>query len=81
MTLDKTLVILRKIQGYLWGNDMGNENEKKLQPVIKKVVSIKGSFYLCLPKKFVNHYGIRTGDQIALVPGAELIRILPVKVD
>ena len=60
---------------------MGKEKVRKMQPVAKKVVGIKGSCYVCLPKKFVEHYGIKAGDSVALVPGAETISVLPMKGD
>lgn len=60
---------------------MGKEKVKKLQPAVKKVVGIKGSCYLCLPKKFVDFYGMKAGDSVALVPGSETISVLPVRGD
>jgi hypothetical protein len=70
-----------KNQSYLWGNDMVKENAKKLTPAIKKVLLIKGSHYLCIPKKFVNHFGIKVGDSVVLAPGVETISILPMRGD
>ena len=70
-----------KIQGHLGENSMVGKKEKKLQPAIKKVLAIKGSCYLCLPKKFVDFYGMKVGDSVALVPGSETISILPVRGD
>ena len=60
---------------------MGEKNTKKVQPAVKKLVAIKGSCYLCLPKKFVDFYGMKAGDSVALVPGVETISILPMRGD
>jgi bifunctional DNA-binding transcriptional regulator/antitoxin component of YhaV-PrlF toxin-antitoxin module len=60
---------------------MAKENGKKLRPEMRKVTEVKGSFQVNVPKKFVRHYGIKAGDSVALVPGAETISILPVRGD
>lgn len=60
---------------------MAKKCEKKLVPVVKKVLMIKRCHYLCIPKKFVDHFGISPGDKMTLVPSAELITILPMRGD
>jgi bifunctional DNA-binding transcriptional regulator/antitoxin component of YhaV-PrlF toxin-antitoxin module len=60
---------------------MAKEKVKKLQPEMRKVTKAKGSFQVNIPKKFAKHYGVKAGDSVALVPGAETISILPVRGD
>jgi hypothetical protein len=41
--------------------------EKKMQAKVKKVVAIKGSLYLNIPKSVATRCEISAGDQVALV--------------
>jgi hypothetical protein len=44
----------------------------------RKVIYINGSHYVCLPKKYIEQYGIKTGDEMGLFFGNPL-RMFPMK--
>jgi hypothetical protein len=52
-----------------------------LNPKTRKVVMIKGSLYVCIPMKFVEHYNIKVGDPMVLIPRNETIGVLPMRGD
>jgi bifunctional DNA-binding transcriptional regulator/antitoxin component of YhaV-PrlF toxin-antitoxin module len=60
---------------------MEENSEKKLKPMLRKVVEISGSHYLCIPKTLVKHYGLKAGDAFTIVPRGEIMTILPMKGD
>lgn len=60
---------------------MEKNNEKKLRPMLRKVVEISGSHYLCIPKTLVKHYGIKAGDTFTIVPKGQTMTVLPMKGD
>lgn len=57
---------------------MAKENVLKMQPEVRKVVEVKGSYSLNIPKKFVTHYGIKAGDSLVLIPGVEMYKVMPI---
>lgn len=61
---------------------MENFGRKKLpQPTERRVLRIKGSLYVCIPKKFVDHYDIRAGSKVTLLAWGNMIPIVPVRGD
>ena len=60
-------------------NFMEKNSEKTLKPMLRKVVEISGSHYLCIPKKLVKHYSIKAGDAFTIVPRGETMTIMPMK--
>lgn len=51
-------------------------NACKRQVTTRKVLGIKGSLYICLPKLFCCHHDIKAGDIMALMMG-ENLKIMP----
>ena len=47
-------------------------NACKRQVMTRKVIHIKGSYYICLPKLFCYRHNIKPGDEMALVVGENL---------
>jgi len=43
------------------------------------MTTITGKFQITLPKRLVDAYGIRVGDEVELVASGETISIIPVK--
>lgn len=60
---------------------MTKNSENKLKPMLRKVVEISGSYYLCIPKTLVRHYGIKAGDAFTIVPKGSTMTILPMEGD
>ena len=54
--------------------------EKKAndKPVVRKLLSIKGSLYLCLPKAFTSRHNLHPGDRVTAIPG-ENLRVVPME--
>jgi antitoxin component of MazEF toxin-antitoxin module len=51
---------------------------KNILAIVRKVVDMKGSLYLCIPKSIVKQCGVKVGDEVGIVSGRRtLIIVLP----
>lgn len=53
------------------------ESAGKIEAKTRKVVQIKGSFYLNIPKSFANKHGIASGDIMAVILGTDKFTAYP----
>jgi len=49
---------------------------KNLSTAVKKLVEIKGSLYLCIPKVIVRQLGVQTGDEAGIVAGNRMLTVI-----
>jgi len=54
------------------------EKKSNEKPVVRKLLSIKGSLYLCLPKAFTSRHNLLAGDRVTAIPG-ENLRVVPME--
>lgn len=59
---------------------MGKIVEKRVGVIIRKVVEIHGSFYLCIPRQFINNHGLQRGDKL-IVSWGEVLKVSPMERD
>lgn len=57
-------------------NAGGEKTSKKIVAAVKKVVEIKGSLYLCLPRKIVDHCRVEVGDQVGIVADRRVLTVV-----
>jgi hypothetical protein len=55
---------------------MADNNSKKL--TTRKVIQVRGSLYVCIPKKYAASHGIERGDIMAIMMG-ESLRVTPME--
>jgi hypothetical protein len=59
---------------------MGEKKSKNLLARVKKLVEIKGTLYLCIPKIIAQECGAKAGDQVGLFAGKSgLAVVFPVE--
>ncbi len=49
---------------------------KNFSAVVKKLVEIKGSLYLCIPKSIVRQCGVQVGDQVGIIAEKKLLTVV-----
>jgi bifunctional DNA-binding transcriptional regulator/antitoxin component of YhaV-PrlF toxin-antitoxin module len=52
------------------------KKDSKKKTAVRRVIYINGSCYICLPARYVERYGIKPGDEMALILGNPL-QIVP----
>lgn len=60
----------------LGGKAVEEKKEKNLTAVVKKLVSIRGSVYLCIPKSIVQQCQVRAGDEVGIVAGKKILTVI-----
>jgi len=58
------------------GKTGGENNQKKVVVAVKRVVEIKGSLYLCIPRKVVDHCRIQVGDEVGVFAGLQVMKVV-----
>lgn len=53
-------------------------SDKVCKPCLRRVMYSGGSFLISIPKAFIDHYGLKAGDRVAIIPGS-ILQIVPVK--
>jgi len=57
---------------------MDKKKVKNISAVARKLVEIKGSLYLCIPKVMAKQCGVKVGDKVGIVSGRRtLLIVLP----
>jgi len=51
--------------------------EKPVQ--VRKVLKMNSTYYISIPRPFIERHEIKKGERVAVVDGVELIKILPLK--
>jgi len=51
--------------------------EKPVQ--MRKVLKMNSTYYISIPRPFIERHEIKKGERVAVVDGVELIKILPLK--
>jgi len=57
---------------------MEQKQEKKIKPVLRKLMLISGSLYVCIPKKIAENYKLSPGGNVAIVANGGLLTIVPI---
>lgn len=74
----QTPMVLRANLRVFRGKYMDEKKLRMVRVVVRKVLFLGGSLYICLPSAFVKKHAIRPGDQMALIVG-ENLKITPLE--
>lgn len=55
-----------------------SKGEKESGVKIRKVINHNGSYYICLPKKFIKRHHLAPGDKVVVLLG-ENLKIVPLE--
>ena len=58
---------------------MSKSGKKILRPEVRRVVSMNGAFYLCVPKKIVDRYSIKVGDPYTIIAKEGTLTSVPMQ--
>lgn len=53
----------------------GKKSPKKVMAVVKSLVEIKGTLYLCIPKLVVRQCGLQAGRIAAIIAGEQVLTV------
>lgn len=53
-----------------------DQGEKKILARVKKVVEIKGSLYLCIPRSVVEKCNLAAGEEVAIVAQRSMLMVV-----
>jgi hypothetical protein len=71
-----TLGILSKNGGEKMDNAGGGKSQKKVVAVVKSLVQIKGSLYLCIPIAVARKCNLSPGDLATIIAGEKQLTVV-----
>ena len=54
---------------------MAEKNSKNLVAIVKKLVKIKGTLYLCIPRAVARQFGVEAGDQVGIIAAKRVLTV------
>lgn len=54
---------------------VNNREEKKVAALVKRIVEIKGTLYLCIPKVIARKCDLQAGDSAAIVASGKTLTV------